>query len=172
MKYSPNWGAINAYRDGEKPLSRWSKADIMAQVTHMIESGQTTVDEELIPHIKKMSLPLMKEWLLKKSSCHVTGNTNRHTWFYMVDKGSLEHLTKERIVQIIKGGEKDRNSHKNEESKTYECSFLEWIGPRASRIPQRVKEIGQIKGDWFYRKDGTRKSIRGSGFRIIREVAS
>ena len=167
--YKPNWGAIRAYLDGEKPLSKWSKAEIVNIIKTMIESGEASTDKELLPAIEKLPLPVMKKWLLRKSSCHVTGNAGRHTYFYVLDKASLESMTRERIEEILKY---ERTTASKVETKKCECSFLIWEGPRKNRIPKRVTETGQIKGDWFIRPDGSRKSIKGKGFRVVREIAS
>lgn len=159
--------AIRAYKDGEKPLSKWSKSDIMQGIEEMIASGEATTKAEMLPHISRLPLPVMKKWLLRKSSCHKTGNTERNTYFYIIDKASVESMSCEKIAKILSY---EKSNPIQKQGRRCECSFLIWQGPKRNRIPTRIQETGEIKGDWFIRPDGSRKSIRGAGFRVVREI--
>ena len=129
----------------------------------MNASGEVSLDS-LMGDIKAIPLPQLKKYVLYKTSCHNTGNVKRPTFFYSVDKASLEHLTKERIRLI---------SSEKEEKKPVRkciCTFLEWHRPRLRPAATRLTEEGYIKGEWFYRQDGSKKSIHSTGFMQIRNI--
>lgn len=60
FNYSMSNNAVSAYEDGEKPLSRWSKKDIMAEIKKQVESGELTLCCD-ISRIQKTPLEVMKE---------------------------------------------------------------------------------------------------------------
>lgn len=52
----------------------------------------------------------------------------------------------------------------------WECAFLEWSGTRKHPVATEVIEEGIIKGNWFYRKDGSKKKTTANGFRFIKKL--
>ena len=52
----------------------------------------------------------------------------------------------------------------------WECTFLEWSGTRKHPTAKAITEIGIVKGNWFYRFNGTKKSIYANGFEFVRKI--
>lgn len=46
--------------------------------------------------------------------------------------------------------------------------FLEWSGTRKHPVAKEIVEEGIVKGDWFYRKNGTKKKTTANGFEFIK----
>lgn len=52
----------------------------------------------------------------------------------------------------------------------WKCAFLEWSGTRKHPKATEIIEEGIIKGDWFYRADGSKKKTTATGFRFIEKI--
>lgn len=48
--------------------------------------------------------------------------------------------------------------------------FLEWSGTRKHPVAKEIVEEGIVKGDWFYRKNGTKKKTTANGFEFIKKL--
>ena len=77
--YSMSNNAVEAYENGEKPLSKWTKSDIL---TELEENG---VSPDIISLAKSLKLSDLKEIFLYKSSWHHTSKMYNRTDFYAVD---------------------------------------------------------------------------------------
>ena len=157
--YSMSNNAVSAYESGEKPLSKWTKAEMVKQAIPYL-----TCDVSLF---KRLTVKEMRRVALCESSWHHTSSWYNKTSFYSIDDDYLSIITDEEIRRII-----ERRIPKEE---TYEqkciCEFLEWSGTRKHPKATVVTEEGVIKGNWFYRNDGTKKSINANGFKIITKGA-
>ena len=169
--YSMSNNAVNAYNNGEKPLSKWTKTEIIEQINNLVRNDELI----LVCNLNKLSkLPatLMKSVCLMKTSWHHTSNRFNKTDFYSLDVEHLENLTDEEIDIAVKNFnelKKFKESQKDIQEK-WECAFLEWSGSRKHPKATEVTEIGVIKGNWFYRTDGTKKSINATGFTKLRKI--
>lgn len=47
------------------------------------------------------------------------------------------------------------------------AQFLEWYGDVGNRSCYEVEEHGIIKGNWFYRQNGTKKYTKAKAFRVV-----
>ena len=47
---------------------------------------------------------------------------------------------------------------------------MEWSGTRAHPKATEIIEEGVVKGDWFFRKDGSKKKTSANGFRFIEKI--
>ena len=103
---------------------------------------------------------------LRYSSWHHTSNRFNKTDFYSLDVDYIENLTDEKIEELII---KYKTEDKPLEEK-WKCAFLEWSGSRKHPKATEVIEEGTIKGDWFYRKDGSKKKTSANGFRFIEKI--
>lgn len=167
--YSMSNNAIEAYSNGEKPLSKWRKCDI-------IEAIQNYVKEDYkfdIGLLNKISAENLKSEFLLMSSWHHTSKMYNKTCFYSLNEASIDELTNDRIEFLIDASKpKKKNTVKKEKDKEekWECEFLVWSGSR--KHPQASKEtvIGTVRGGWFYLPNGRKKSVNANGFRMIRKV--
>lgn len=163
--YSMSNNAVAAYADGEKPLSKWTKADIMAAIE--------TTEIELkcsIEKLKKLPVGVMKEELLYNSSWHHTSSHFNKTDFYRLDEERLAELTDEEIDRLLVLLKKSKTENKEPGEEKWECAFLEWSGTRNHPKATRRVETGVIKGDWFIRDDGSKKKISANGFEKLRRL--
>lgn len=77
--YSMSNNAVDAYENGEKPLSKWTKADILSELTEL------GVSNEILQVVKKLTLADLKALFLYKSSWHHTSKMYNRTNFYSVN---------------------------------------------------------------------------------------
>lgn len=165
--FSMSNNAVSAYEGGEKPLSKWTKADIIKAIEDAIEK------EDLIlicsvEKLKKIPVKTLKSVCLYRSSWHHTSNYYNKTDFYFLDLDRIAELTDEKIDRIIE-------NHKEEKSEKaivekWKCAFLEWSGTRKHPKASEIIEEGIVKGDWFYRADGSKKKTTANGFRFIEKI--
>lgn len=90
--------AKSAYQNGEKPLSKWRKSDILEEVEYLKDIGLVHFDMSLF---KKLNMKTLKDRALTYSSWHHTGNLYNKTEFYCVDDVFIEELTDEKILELI-----------------------------------------------------------------------
>ena len=159
--WSMSNNAVSAYNNGEKPLSKWTKKEIIETLSEAVEGGEIELKAN-IEKIKKMPVKALKDSCLHRSSWHHTSNHYNKTDFYSLDTEKIEELTDERINEIIADqGVKEKEEPKEER---WKCAFLEWSGSRKHPTATRIEEVGIIRGDWFYRQNGAKKSINANGF--------
>lgn len=161
--YSMSNNAVSAYADGEKPLSKWSKVDILSEIQGMDLKLNCDLGK-----LKKMPAKALKEVCLYQSSWHHTSNHFNQTNFYSIDVDRIEMLTNDEIDNIISGTQKEVIAKPLEEK--WKCAFLEWSGSRKHPKATECTEIGIVNGDWFYRADGSKKKTSAKGFRFIEKI--
>ena len=178
--WSMSNNAVDAYDNGEMPLSKWNKEAIINRIEEWIDEEdiklQCSLDE-----IKKLSLGVLKEYFLEYSSWHHTGKYYQETKFYSLDECYIETLTDEdlqwlasnykerqRKLRERKAEETEENEAETEEK--WECCCPEWTGTRKHPKKKMIREIGIIKGKWFYRPNGHKKRISAEEFRKIRLI--
>ena len=84
-------GAIQAYKDGEKPLSKWTKKVMVVEFNKVIDKTPFTritpiyhlTQEDVKQHIQKMSKEDLQKVLIK-TDVHKTGNYYMNTKFYRI----------------------------------------------------------------------------------------
>ena len=165
--FSMSNNAVEAYYNGEKPLSKWTKADIIEAIENAIREEELTLNCSA-EKLKKTPVKLLKNLCLSYSSWHHTSNHYNKTDFYSLDINSVEKLTDERIDNEIEESKTEKKTEPSEEK--WKCAFLEWGGTRKHPKATEVIEVGVIKGDWFFRADGTKKKTSANGFRFIERV--
>ena len=90
--YSMSNNAVFAYQSGEKPLSKWTKTDILAAVKKSAEDGEFTPHFD-IASLKKLSVKTLRQTMLYVSSWHHTSDHYNRTDFYSVDTDRLNKIT-------------------------------------------------------------------------------
>ena len=165
--FSMSNNAVDAYENGEKPLSKWKKSDIVEAVESYRQENELLFSMELF---KKIPLPVMKEKFLYKKSYHHTSSHYNRTDFYTIDDVELDELSDDRIESIICEGKNASKAENIPTEETWECTFLEWSGTRKHPKATEITEVGVIRGDWFYRKDGSKKKTTANGFRRIKRI--
>lgn len=138
--YSMSNNAVSAYENGEKPISKWTKVDMLAAVK--------SINPEIATHAQKLTAPELKSMLLKKTSWHHTSSKFNETSFYSVSESAAEELTAEKITRVIECREP-----KAEPGKivliTAEVTFDVWTKNRFGRVigKREQKEIVKYRSD-------------------------
>lgn len=152
--------AVKAYAEGEKPYSKWKKKDIISKIEEMTAHEGLKLNCS-ITDLKLLPADALKEHCLCRSSYHHTGKYYQKTDFYSLDSSTISGLTYEAVAGILstyKEMQKEKKARKEAETEErWECSFLEWSGSRNHRTARRIREVGFIKGNWFYRPNGGKK---------------
>ena len=169
--YSMSENAVEAYDNGEMPMSSWRKKDILCAIEEAIENEELELQCNY-EKLKKAPVKVLKNVCLECTSWHHTSKFYNETDFYSLDLYAIEGLTDEDLEEYIEEyreeqREKKKNKPKEEKAR---CSFLEWYGTRRHRRSREIIEEGIIKGDWFYKKDGHKKWIYSNGFRILEKL--
>lgn len=165
--YSMSNNAIMAYDNGEMPLSKWKKSDILEAIDQAVRESYITLNCSY-EILSKTPVNVLKKLCLRRSSWHHTSNHYNKTDFYSIDTDSVERLTDEKINNEIAEYKAETQIESSEEK--WKCRFLEWGGTRKHPKATEVIEVGVIKGDWFYRADGTKKKITSNGFKKIEKL--
>lgn len=118
--YAMSIRAVEAYENGEKPLSKWSKGDIIDAISD--------IDKEKAAAFSKVRLPILKDTVLRRSSWHHTSNRCNATDFYKVDETVIEEMSLEEIMELssVKSEPEKPASNKYKGH----ISYLEWSGTR------------------------------------------
>ncbi len=160
--WSMSNNAVEAYKSGEKPISKWTKTAILNAISDM---GYD------FPLLKKVKLVILRKYILENTAYHHTSIYYRKTQFYCPDSCILEKLTDDTILEWIAEGEALEKPKKPAPEK-WECEFLEWSGTRNYPVAKEVIAVGEIRGNWFYLPNGKRKLTTARGFRMIRRIES
>ena len=163
--WSMSNNAVAAYEDGEKPLSKWTKTDIFDAINEQEVELKCSIEK-----LKKLPVKILKEICLIYSSWHHTSNHYNKTDFYSLDVERIESLTDDKIEEFLSDYKADKKVESKPSEEKWKCAFLEWSGSRKHPKATEVIEEGIIKGDWFYRKDGSKKKTTANGFRFIKRI--
>lgn len=163
--WSMSNNAVEAYSNGEKPLSKWTKADIFDTIEEQKIKLKCSIDK-----LRKLPVKILKDICLTYSSWHHTSNHYNKTDFYSLDADRIENLTDDKIEELLSDYKADKKVESKPLEERWECAFLEWSGTRKHPVATEVIEEGSVKGDWFYRKDGSKKKTTANGFRFIKQI--
>ena len=165
--FSMSNNAVAAYDSGERPLSEWTKADILSSIRPMIE------DAAVMDMIEKLSLSVLKEKVLYRSSWHHTSSHYNRTDFYYPDEWLLSELTVEDVAAWAAAPKIEKK-----ESIRYAgtLSYTEWVGQyRNYKRPVKRTLTGIIeeRGCFYYVYDGDgnlllKKKIDANGVEVTR----
>lgn len=166
--WSMSNNAVEAYKNGEKPMSKWTKRNIF----EIIEKSGCELNCS-VEKLKKLPTQALKDICLSYSSWHHTSNHYNKTDFYSVDTDSLQSITDEMLDELIleyEAEKKQKKQNKESTEEKWKCTFLEWGGTRLHPTAKEITEEGIVKGCWFYRKDGSKKKTTANGFRFVERL--
>ena len=156
--YSMSNNAVDAYRCGEMPLSKWLKTDLIDAIEDAIE------DKTDIAKFKKLTVKQLKEYLLYESSWHHTSKMYNETSFYSIDEDSIDRFLKGELVIT---NEKSKEPKKQKEM--IEIEYPVWGGTKKHpKIVGYETMTGEIKGDWCVSSLG-RKKLSGNWIKVIKQ---
>lgn len=163
--WSMSNNAVAAYEDGEKPLSKWTKADIFDAMSEQEIELKCSME-----NLRKLPAKILKEVCLTRSSWHHTSSHYNKTDFYSLDINYIEELTNEKIETLLTEYKANKRTEDKPSEEKWRCAFLEWSGSRKHPVATEVIEEGVVKGNWFYRKNGTKKKTTANGFKFIEKI--
>jgi len=130
--------AVEAYNDGERPFSKWSKTDIIFEIERL--------NPNIIDLIKKVNLNNLKSIFMDRSSWHHTSSFCNATDFYSLNNERITTITKEEI-EFILAEQNEQKKNKVVKSKpqfiTALVTFENWEGTRAH--PKKIKYTESVK---------------------------
>lgn len=85
--------AVDAYDNGEMPMSKWTKATILGKVAEL-------ADTDVADILSKLPLVVLREELLQESSWHHTSKYFNRTNFYSVNE-DVSEMTAERATAAV-----------------------------------------------------------------------
>ena len=131
--YSMSNNAVDSYNSGEKPLSKWSKANIL-----------DALSPEQREAAKGMSLAALRELFLEYRGWHHTSSHYNRTEFY----GIAEELNEITVEQIEEAAERDKKEREEKRALTpkksapkyitAKVSYVYWTGTRKHPKPNEV----------------------------------
>ena len=134
--YSMSNNAKQAYADGEKPLSKWTKSEIL-----------DCLPSEKAEIASKLTADELRRFCLRKSSWHHMSLYYNRTDFYEFDEDNADELTAEQIERIIANRlPKVRTAKAVESSPLFVTAFVryeEWEGTR--KHPKKVEKTDFVQ---------------------------
>ena len=159
--YSMSNNAVEAYLDGEKPMSKWTKTDIIGAIKELVENEELIVKFS-IEKLKKIPLNTLKDLCLNRSSWHHTSKHYNKTDFYSIDFVVLEKLTDEVIAELSE----TKNEKEESKAETRKVKYLTWSGTKKHpKATEHIEEV-EVVGNWAYTSNG-KKSIKANGFEFL-----
>lgn len=148
--YSMSNNAVEAYENGQRPLSRWTKGKILNSVKHLL-ADDPKLDVKL-QLLKKFTVKNLKEYLLTDCGWHHTSMYYNETEFWEIDEDKLHELTISDIELAL--NEKAKSKPKKDIAVGV-ISVQEWGGTRNHpRFLGNSNYIGVVDGDWCFTDRG------------------
>ena len=165
--YSMSNRAVEAYSNGEKPLSKWTKTEIISAVSEL-----DPAKAKLLKSVKALTL---KEKVLYCSSWHHTSSRYNKTNFYSIDEDFINGLTEEDIAEMTL---ENRNEKKKPKTYKGDIFYIEWSGtrnyPKAEEKCLNNVNIEE-RGSFYYVTDDAgnkllKKKIGSNGTRVVNYI--
>lgn len=138
--YSMSNNARTAYEDGEKPKSKWTKAEILKAVED--------IDASKVDLVRKVNAETLRNRLLIRTSWHHTSKMYNATDFYDIDVDKVQELTAQSVSMWAKSIIEKPGIY----SFKGDIHYLEWGGTRNHpRATEKVLENVDIqrKGQFY-----------------------
>lgn len=145
--YSMSKRASKAYRNGEKPLSRWTKKEIVSL------SG----DERMA----RYPLSVLRKYFLCQSSWHHTSRYANRTDFFAISEDAIRNIDIDELDRLVEEDRKQRQAAVVENPKKAIISYGEWEGTRSHPRLVMREEYAIVIGRWVYLASGKRKDLSG-----------
>lgn len=159
--YSMSNNAVSAYEHGEKPISKWTKSELLG----LIKDSYS----DLYDVAKDAPLDVLRKIFLIKTSWHHTSSRYNKTDFYSFN--NYVDITEDGIISRINTN-KPRAKEDKSDKYLADIEYLEWGGTRKRPIPKKIelKDVYvQDNGQWriIFDENGNqlmRKNISTKGF--------
>lgn len=137
--YSMSVRAAEAYDSGEKPMSKWSKGEILGAAKE--------INPDIVPALKEIRADVLKRYLLLRTSWHHTSSYANATDFYSINEDRLRSLTED----AVKEWNIERPVIENEKYRG-DIDYIEWTGTRKhpKANPMRLSDVNIEERGSFY----------------------
>ena len=151
--YSMSIRAAEAYKNGEKPISKWKKSVMLEVIEKYIEEHDVAFT---MSELKKVPKTVLSDLVLIQTSWHHTSSYCNSTDFYSVDYEILDELTDKKIADAI--ALYKAKAKKEPAVKRYKgaIKYLEWGGTRnyPTAKHRELKDVNiEEKGCFYYVTD-------------------
>lgn len=161
--YSMSNNARMAYQGGYKPLSKWTKKDIIAALVD--DRGE----DDFVKKVEKYSVKVLRKVILEVKEWHHTSKEYNRTNFYgIVDTQEFEREVLSDLQNCAE--EIEKASAKVEPEERWEAEFAEWSGSRNHPKKTMVTATGTVRRNWFYLDNGGKKRTDGNWFKLLRRI--
>ena len=127
--YSMSNRACEAYNNGEKPYSKWSKSDIISEIEEYAKNNDILFTMSVL---KKAPKQAIIDLVLRRSSWHHTSSFCNATDFYSIDFDIVDMLTDDMITKAAGEYKNVKKTVKKYDIIKYKgnIAYLEWGGTR------------------------------------------
>lgn len=163
---SMSLNAIRAYENGEKPASKWTKSDIIAEIAK--------IDRVKAEKLKKASAQVLRDRFLVYSSWHHSSSRFNVTRFYSIDEDAITDMTIAEAEKIAA----EKTTNVKSESTTFigDLHYVEWVKARKRYKPvyHKLENVTIEQRGCFYvvtDKSGAvilRKKINSNGTTVYK----
>ena len=157
--------AMEAYDAGYKPISRWTKQDVLAapELSELVKNYD----------LGKIKKSVLLEFFLERKEWHHTGSYFSETGFYGIDEERVENFSEADFAEMARlSDRKAEPAAECHEIKFVKVSYKEWSGTRKHPKSRDVTTFGRIDGDWFLGLRGQKKKVSGNWFSVVEEYDS
>lgn len=152
--WSMSNNAVAAYENGEMPISKWSKKEIIKRIEEAIYYEEIELQCSL-EELKKLPLKFFKFYCLEYTSWHHTSKFYNETRFYSLDLEYIEQLTDEDVEERAEYYKKWRKEHRVK--RTAEEREAEKVRKAARRAERALIEEKKI----LFRYQSKYKTLSG-----------
>lgn len=163
--------AKEAYDNGERPMSKWNKWDILNELEY-------DLDDDTIAKLSKYSTQTLKNVCLEWTSWHHTGSYANETDFYAVMDGKNADLNQvfsdlDEEEKVLKEFRKRQKEEKRLLESTEEKGYFRfgvWSGTKKHPKLVYYRTYGIKKGVWIYYMDGSslkKKNASGNYVNVL-----
>ncbi len=135
--YSMSNNAISAYNCGEKPLSKWTKAEII-----------NAMPEEKQKIAESLTLKELRDNFLAYGGWHHTGKFFSKTEFWYIDEDAIKELTQDKVEEIKSKREQKTQTNETPTFITAKIKYTVWNGQyKKYRRPKEYIEVVRFMSD-------------------------
>lgn len=144
--------AIKAYENGEKPISRWTKQEVLACVSKQIENG--AVPSFTVP-LESLPWSVIQKLFLYQTGWHHTGVGYNETAFYAFADLRIHTLSDEYIKRLLQRT-RSAKLQKKRELEVIKYAVMRCFSKENGKKTFKI-EPGVVKGAWFYGLSGRKR---------------
>ena len=135
--------AAAAYDNGEKPLSKWTKNNILSRLSEKVEENRGALPAGYLENLKKVNLENLRIFLLEETSWHHTGKFYNETKFYDVIDDFNELPDVKNLIDLTKEEEEEKRKEKEAKKDRYCIVTYYWAENRGSSRHPNIYDCRQ-----------------------------